>query len=185
MYEIKEIESFIKTRLSAKRFNHSKGVAEGAKKLASHYKINEDDAYVAGLLHDCAKELSLEEMNFHAKKFDLVPMVRESKNLLHGPAGAVLARKYFDISDEIFDACFYHTVGKKNMSLLTKLVFLADITEESRNFKGVDEIRELCYKNVDEAIILSIDLTINRLIEKGEKIYTGTVNARNFLLSNR
>ncbi len=177
-----EIESFSKERLSAKRFDHSKGVAKCAEKLADHYKADRHSAYVAGLLHDCAKELPLEEMSEITKCLDLEPMVRESKNLLHGPAGAMLAKKHFDISDEVFDACFYHTVGKENMSLLTKIIFIADMIEESRDFDGVEEIRRLAFEDIDRAVVLAIDSTLKHLVKKSAKIYPGTVKARNFLI---
>ena len=177
-----EIESFIKERLSAKRFDHSKGVAKCAEKLADCYKADRTGAYIAGLLHDCAKELPLEEMISLTKGVDLEPMVFESKNLLHGPAGAVLAKKHFDITDDIFDACFYHTVGKENMTLLTKIIFLADMIEPSRNFEGVEEIRKLAFEDVDRAVVLAIDTTLKFLVKKGAKIYPGTIKARNFLI---
>ena len=177
-----EIESFIKERLSVKRFNHSKAVAECAKELADYYKADGHSAVVAGLLHDCAKELSLEEMNSLTKDFDFEPMVRASKNLLHGPAGAVLARKSFNISNEVFDACFYHTVGREDMSLLSKIIFLADMTEPGRSFDGVEEIRRLSFEDIDKAVITAINSTLIHLIRKGEKIAEGTVKARNFLI---
>ena len=177
-----EIENFIKERLSAKRFDHSKGVAECAEKLADRYKVDRNSAFIAGLLHDCAKELPLEEMTKITEGLDLDGEVKESKNLLHGPAGAVLAKKHFDISDEIFDACFYHTSGKEDMPLLTKIIFIADMIEQGRDFPGVEEIRNLAFEDIDRAIVLSIDSTLAHLTKKGAKIYPLTVKARNFLI---
>ncbi len=180
-----EIESFIKERLSAKRFNHSKGVAVCAENLAGRYKADGHSAYLAGLVHDCAKELPLEEMNKITANLELEEMIRESKNLLHGPAGAVFAKNNFNISDEVYDACFYHTVGKEKMSLLTKIVFIADMIEPGRSFEGVEEIRSLAFEDIDRAVVLAIDTTLKFLIKKGEKIYPGTVKARNFLIKPR
>lgn len=177
-----EIESFIKERLSAKKFEHSKGVARCAENLADRYKADRHSAYLAGLLHDCAKELPLEEMTALTSHLELDEDVKNSKNLLHGPAGAVLAKKHFDITDEVFDACFYHTFGKEDMSLLTKIIFLADMIEEGRDFPGVEEIRVLASEDIDSAVVLAIDSTLAHLIKKGAKIYPGTVKARNFLI---
>lgn len=182
---LEKIKQKLKNNLSEKRYIHSVGAAEIAKNLAKKNGANSDKAYIAGLLHDCAKELSLEKMNelINYKNISFESRIKKSKAILHGPAGSVLIEKEYDIYDkEIQNAIFYHTTGKPNMTLLEKIVFLADYIEPSRNFPGVDKIRDLAKKSLDKAVILAYDSTIKFLLDKKEYIYEMTFLGRNYLI---
>lgn len=184
--KIGKILDYLKENLSDYRYTHTLGVAETAKELATKYDADAEKAYLAGLLHDCAKELPLEKMleiaNKHIQEVDEI--TKTSTALMHGVAGAYLARELFDADDEIFDAIYYHTTGKANMSLLTKIVYIADFIEPGRNFHGVLKIRELAFSDINKAIIKACSSVIVHTVNRGGIIHPNTVEARNYLLSD-
>lgn len=115
-----------------------------AEKLAERYGVNKDKAKVAGLLHDCGKKL-----------------INGSDNLSHSKIGAKLARDVFNVKDEeVLSAIMYHTTGRENMTMLDKIIFIADKIEPKRNYKGIEELRNTAYINIDKAIIMSLETTI-------------------------
>ena len=183
MTDLCEIIEYVKSNLSEKRFNHIKGVAKTAKDLAEFYGENPDFAEMAGYLHDIAKEISLEEMNDLAKDIDLDESIRTSKAMMHAIAGACLANNLFDIPEEVYWACYYHTTGRENMTTLEKIVFLSDMIEPSREFKGLEEIRLLAKTNLNKAVLASLNSTIRHLVATDKKIHYPSIKTRNFLLT--
>lgn len=179
---VDEIIEILKGKLSEKRFCHSKNVAEVSVNLAKHYKADEDMAYLAGFAHDIAKEISLDEMNELTLHLDMDSHIRSKEALLHGPAGACLLKKLFNISEDIYNACYYHTMGRENMTMLEKIIFIADYIEPSRNFKGVEEIRRLAYEDLDRAIVVAINSTLDFLVKNNKRIYYKTILTRNFYI---
>ena len=141
---VEEINANLKQVLKESRYNHSVGVAQTAQKLAMQYGANPDKAYLAGLVHDCAKCFSAQELMKKIKLYDieLSSDTLKAEPLLHSFVGAFEAKHTYGIDDEeIFDAIYYHTIGKADMPLLTAIVYLADAIEPLRNYPGVDEIR--------------------------------------------
>ncbi len=189
MIDIDKIKEYLKKTLSEKRYIHSLGVAEEAVSLAKHYGADENKAYIAGLCHDIAKEIPNDIAKYMLKEkygASLSKIEENAHKLLHGPLGAYMAKSEFEIMDEeIIDAIKYHTTAKADMSLLCKIIYMADYTEKNRTYDGVDELRTLSYKNIDDAIIFGIDFTINELIEKGAAFHPDTIEARNFILLKR
>lgn len=189
MLGIDEIKTELRNILSEVRYNHSLGVASEAEKLARRYSADEGKAYIAGLVHDCAKEYPPDQMEAILKKdygVSVDAMSRLMPKIMHGPLGALDAQKKFGIYDpEILDAIACHTTGKGNMTLLSKIIYIADYIEPNRDFEGVDRLRRLAYENIDEAIILGIDETIIDLIQRGLVIHPDTVHARNDLIIKR
>ena len=183
MTDLAEIIEYVKSNLSEKRFTHIKGVAETAKDLAVFYGENPLYAEMAGYLHDIAKEISLEEMNALAENIELGDDIRASKAMMHAIAGACLARKLFDIPDEVYYACYYHTTGRENMTCLEKIVFLADMIEPSREFTGLEEIRALSKTDLNKAVLASLNSTIRHLVKTDKKIHYPSIKTRNFLLT--
>lgn len=179
----------LKESLKEERFYHTLGVAETAKNLAKHYGIDEKKAYLAGLLHDCAKNLGYEELYKRADfyKIELDPVAKSEPKLLHAYVGAYMARDKYKISDdEIFDAIYYHTTGKEDMSLFSKIVFLADLIEPGREkYDFFKKAKELAYKDIDEALIFVMESTMLYIIKQGGLLHTDTVKARNFLVERR
>ena len=177
---------YLKSNLSEKRFEHTMGVAKTAVELAKIYSADAEKAYLAGLLHDCYKEKKIDLMLETITKYGGVADVisENSPALLHGIAGAYFARDCFNIDEEIFDAIRYHTTGKANMSLLTKIIYIADYIEPTRCFPGVEDVRNLAFSDLDKAIVKSCTNVIIHTVSKGGVIHPDTVNALNYLLLN-
>lgn len=183
----KKIYKAVKERLSKKRWKHTKGVMESAEELAELYGADTEKAWLAALLHDCCKEEAnavLREvlMDQHDSYSDSQFLAYPS--LLHGPAGALYAKVEFGIEDEeVLEAVRVHTVGKAEMSLLDKIVFLADYIEPNRDFPGVEELRKLAKKDLDRAVLAAYDQTIRHLLETSCPVYEGTMTGRNYMLA--
>lgn len=189
MTGIEEIKAELRKILSEKRYVHSLGVADEAKKLAAKYGVDENRAYIAGLVHDCAKEVPPQDMEGILKRkygVSVDIMSKLTPKILHGVLGACEAQSKFGIYDpEILDAVKYHTTGKGNMSMLAKIIYIADYIEPNRDFDGVRELRSLAYRDIDEAIIKGIDDTIKDLIKRGLLLHPDTIHARNDLIIKR
>jgi len=182
---IDEISLKLKNNLTEKRYNHSLGVMQSAVELARHYGADVHKTQLAGLLHDCAKNYSHSEMLDLCEKYSVVidDISKASPGLIHGFLGAEMAKKDYGIDDpEIYDAIYYHTIGKPDMSLITKIIYIADGIEPGRTYDGVEKIRDIVFEDIDRALVLQIDYTINSVINRGRLIHTNTIDTRNFYL---
>ncbi|WHH58421.1 bis(5'-nucleosyl)-tetraphosphatase (symmetrical) YqeK [Petroclostridium sp. X23] len=185
MMDENQIMDKLKELLTEDRLKHSIGVRDTAVQLAKIYHCDMDKASVAGLLHDCAKDLKKQQLLQLCDNFDIVlnEIERSEIHLIHGPLGAKFAQCYFGINDpEILDAIYYHTVAKEKMTLLTKIVYLADFIEPNRDYPGVEEIRRIAYDDLNDGILAGIDATIRYVLKRGKVIHPNTINARNYIL---
>lgn len=181
--DIKEIETDLSNKLSKKRFIHTLGVVNSAMYLAKKYGANIEDAHLAALLHDCAKEIPLLEMRDLVADLPCDQDMLHSGALLHGLAGMVLANTQYGVTNpDILEAIRVHTTGKENMSKLDKIIFLADYIEPNRKFPGVNEIRLAAEQSLDAGVLCGFDMTIRHLIDSGDSIYPLTILSRNDLL---
>ena len=181
--DIKEIETDLSNKLSKKRFIHTLGVVNSAMYLAKKYGANIEDAHLAALLHDCAKEIPLLEMRDLVANLPCDQDMLHSGALLHGLAGMVLANTQYGVTNpDILEAIRVHTTGKENMSKLDKIIFLADYIEPNRNFPGVNDIRLAAEQSLDAGVLCGFDMTIRHLIDSGDSIYPLTILSRNDLL---
>ncbi len=154
-----EIKEKLKKTLPEKRYIHSLGVADEAKRLAEVYGCDADKAYLAGLLHDCAKGIPTDRQIAECDRRGvcLDEWTRMCPPVVHSFLGEQIARDEYGVTDgEILKAIRLHTVGGKGMTLLDKIIYLADLTEKNRDFPGVEELRKASDKGIDEAIKLSI-----------------------------
>ncbi|CEP79410.1 bis(5'-nucleosyl)-tetraphosphatase (symmetrical) YqeK [Paraclostridium sordellii] len=169
------------------RILHSEGVADCAVKLSEIYGYDKDKAYLAGMLHDCAKYLSHDEVNYYVKKYEIYLDEYETDNLAlsHSVIGSVLVRHEFLIDDiDIITAIRYHTTGKAKMDILEKIIYIADLIEVNRDYPGVDELRKLVYSGkMEEALLKSFNNTIKLVIDRNQIIHPRTVEARNYILN--
>lgn len=175
------MEDIIKGILGEKRYIHSVGVAETARKIAKGLCTDSEKAYLAGLVHDIAKEMKGEELLTYCREHSIELNSVESKNLqlLHGPVGAEMIKDY-DITDfDIVNAVRYHTVGRAGMSVLEKIIYLADMIEPSRQYEGVEKLRNLCREDFDKAFAEALRQSLIWNLEKGRLIHTGTLDAWN------
>ena len=182
-----QIEKILKEMLPEKRLKHSLSVSECAIKLSDIYRCDKEKAKIAGLVHDCAKYFTYEQIEECVKKFNIKLDSLEENNiaLSHSIVGSYVAKEVFNINDEeILSAIKYHTTGRENMSLLEKLIYMADLIEEGRKFPKVEELRNLTFSGkLDEALLLSFDNTIKFVIDNKQLIHPRTVSARNYILN--
>lgn len=185
MWHESKIKEYIKVHLTVDRYNHTLGVMKTSEELAIHYGVDPEKARIAGLCHDCAKNFSASDLIGKAKvSGEIISNVYyKSPQLLHGVVGAYIAKELFHVNDDdILNAIKYHTTGRENMSTLEKIVYIADCIEPTRNYKGVAELRELAYNDLDKALLKSFEDTIMYIIARGSIIHLDTIKARNYLL---
>lgn len=183
--EFAAIEEEVAARLSPERFGHCRRVAQVAVEMAPQWGCDVQKAYLAGLLHDVAKEMSRNSLLKATLDFGIVltEVEQATTALIHAPVGAEQARVEFGITDpDILAAIRYHTTGRAGMSLLEKIVFLADYIEPARTFPGVDDVRHAAQRSLDEAVVLALTQGMGRLLERGRCIAVEAVEARNWLL---
>ena len=188
MSSMNEVYDYIKGCLNEKRFIHTLGVVSVAKKLAVLNGVSEEKAELAALCHDIAKYTHKDEMIklMEENNIILTDDERVTLELWHSIVGPLVAKKTLGIEDEeVLSAMRWHTTGKENMSKLDKIVYIADMIEPSRDFDGVEEIREATLKSLDEGVLLGLTHTIKFLISKGSPIDLNTIKARNYLIINR
>ncbi len=185
--QLPEMISKLETMLTPKRFAHSIGVRDTAVRLAKKYGADEKKAELAGLLHDCAKNIPKEEMVSMCEKLGVI-LDEETKtqlSLVHADLGAKLCQTEFGIDDpEVIDAIKFHTLGRPNMTLLEKIVFLSDAIEPTRvQHVGLNELRELAEIDLDRAVCYSANLTIDFVRSKGCPLHSQTYETRDYYLN--
>jgi len=189
MLEYDKIKSYLIKNIGEKRFLHSVRVMNTAENLASIYGCDIEKASVAGLLHDCGKLIDKSLFIKLCEDYNITNVDIEIENnisILHGAIGAEIAYKVFDINDkDILDSIKYHTTGKPNMSILEKIIYIADYIEPERKFDGVEYIRELVLNDIDRALLYAMDNTIKYVIDNGYILHCDTILARNYLISHK
>lgn len=186
---MKKINKYLKKHLTKERYEHTLGVAYTATALAMKYNPDTSNslfiqkAKVAGLLHDCAKCMENEKKLKICKKNNIPYSQIELENpyLLHGKVGAFIAQQKFNIQDkDILNAITWHTTGRPDMSLLEKIVFIADYIEPSRKpISELDVIRKLAFEDIDQAMIKILSNTLHYLERKGIPIDSMTQETYN------
>ena len=171
----------LRIRLSPKRFTHTMGVVKEAERLAAHYAVDIDKAHWAALLHDCAKEYSADKKRVLCKLWNvkLDDVLKANIDITHSLLGAESARRDFFVNDPaILQAIRYHTTGHKGMSLLDKIIMLADYTEPYReNWGPLQEMRRLSLTDINQALILGTEYTIKEEEDAGHPIHPWSLDA--------
>ncbi len=184
--EIELYRKLIEGHLEERLYRHSIGVAETAEALAGHYRAERHRAYLAGLLHDYGKAYSRNELCLKAKLYGLRldRITLAEKRLLHAPVGAVLLQSELGLTDGVvIRAVARHTTGHERMTLLEKVLYLADLIEPGRNFDGVEKLREIAFAGLDNALLSAVDQTIQSVISRGMLLHPLSVQFRNSLLA--
>ena len=179
---IAEIKEYLGANLSARRFEHSLNVAEAAKKLAEINGADPDKAYLSGLLHDICKEIPIEEQAALMKRsdFEISPVEWGAKKTYHAVAGAWFVREKYGITDpDIFNAIRWHTVGKGGMNIYEKIIFMADLISDERDYSGAEELRELTYRDLERGLYEGFKWMIQENLEKRRLIPQSTFDAYN------
>lgn len=174
-----EYKKWLVKRISPKRLVHVLSVVEEAESLAKLYGADLEKCRIAALLHDAAKELSLEEMQELYKELpsaDLSEMDFEQREILHGFAAAALVKKELGITDaEVLEAIQYHTIGRKTLSLVAEIVYIADAIEGTRNYPSVQKIREEVHKNLHRGILMELQHKETYLASIGALLHPKTL----------
>ncbi|MFX0549246.1 bis(5'-nucleosyl)-tetraphosphatase (symmetrical) YqeK [Hathewaya histolytica] len=187
MWTENEIHQYLKNVLKKERYEHTLGVTKSAEDLARRYGANIKKARLASLIHDVAKYKGNEEILSILKEenIHIDYVIEKNPQIMHGTCSAYIAKHQMGIEDEeVLNAITYHTTGRENMSLLEKIVYLADLIECGRDYPGVESLRKESIKDLDRALILSFDNTINFVIKRKGLVHLNTIKARNYLLSN-
>ena len=180
---VQQLRPIALSYLKAKRCAHVLGTAATAVKLAEKYGADVHRAEVAGLLHDCTKKLSMPEQLALCEKYGIALDALEKKalKLLHAKTGAALARDVFGVDDEIYNAILWHTTGKPDMTVLEKVIYLADFIEPTRDFPGVDALRRTVWEDLDRGLLMGLEMTVEEMEEMGNPIHVNTLAARDYL----
>ncbi len=186
--DLQFVKDWVKPRVSAKRFGHIAGVAQTGKQLAQKFSDDPEIvqlAELAGWLHDACKETKDDILVQQAKEYDLKlnPIEEANGHLLHGPVAAQLVKKEFGVKNEdLLNSISEHTLGAINMSLLSKIVFLADAIEPSRPADYADPIKQAMDQSLDQAILVACNSNLQILLESHKTIHPRTVEVRNYYL---
>lgn len=187
--DYEEMKKELSRRLKKSRYEHSLGVADTAAFLARRFGEDEARARLAGLLHDCARQFPNEAMTAEAdaRGVEYGEVERAMPLLLHAPLGAHVAREVYGVDDaEILRAIARHTVGGSAMTALDKIIYFADMMEPTRDYPGVEKLRELARSaSLDEMTLAGLTRSIAFVLEKGHLVHPDTVLARNELLLAR
>ena len=181
MIKYEELYSEVKKVLSEKRFKHSEGVVKRAIEYAKIYNVDIETTKLVAIAHDIAKELSKEENKKYIDEYGikLNDIEKKNHNLLHAKIGSYICKNKFGFTDEMTNAIRFHTTGRENMSMLEKIIYTADATEEGRNYPS-DYYVNLSKNNIDRAVFEVCAWTVNRLIERNEVIHLNSIKCYNF-----
>lgn len=179
--ERKEALKIVEKQLTKTRYEHTVRVMETALKLAEHYRLNEQKVTLAAIFHDYAKYRHPEEMKRWIIEEKLPhDLLDYHEELWHGPVGSRMIEREVGIHDsEIQSAIFWHTTGKRNMTLMEKVIFIADYIEPGRDFPGIEEIRSVVFDDIDRACWMAARNTISFLMSKNQPIYPDTFQLYN------
>lgn len=182
----KDLLDWLKKNLNKERYEHSLGTAECAKALAPKYNLDSEKAYVAGLLHDCAKCFSNEKLlSIIDEHLDIEEIEKMNYKTLHAPVSAYIARTEFGVKDEeILSSIRWHTIGKVNMSDFEKIIFLADkIETRTREDEHAEPIRKILKEEngLNKALLQCYKQTIKSLVDRNLTICPMTIDIYNSL----
>ncbi len=172
----------IKKRLSEYRFYHSLNVADEARRLAKKYGADEDKAFTAGLIHDIMKDTDYKTQREIIEKYShkMTPTELANPKIWHAMSGEAFLRHELNVTDEeILSAVRYHTTARENMSLLEKVLYIADYTSAERNYPDVDVIREKADRSLEEAMLYGLRFTIKECVDLGAVVHPDSILAYN------
>ena len=183
--DINYLKSLIKPRMGEYRYIHSVNVSKKAVELAQIYGGDTEKAMIAGMLHDITKETPVDEQLKIITEGGIIldDVEKNSSKLWHPISGSVYIRDTVGITDsDIINAVRFHTTGRAGMSLLEKIIFVADFTGDERNYNGVDIMREKSLRSLEEAMLYGLQFTINDLSKRMMTIHPNALACYNELI---
>lgn len=178
-----KLEQTVISLLKPNRVAHVLGCRDTAVELAKHYAADITDAARAGILHDITKALDGPLQLTLCREYGIIPPVffEENPKTLHALTGSLVAKRVFGENDAVASAIRYHTTGRADMSLLEKIVYVADYMEPNRDFPGVDKLRRLAFEDIDAAVKLGLEMTLQQLKKQGSTVSVESREALAFL----
>jgi len=186
MLNVESLKEKLKARLTPRHFEHSLGTAQTAADMAHAYGLDEEKAYLAGLLHDYAKAMSGAELLAAAAGYGIEanPVEIEVPYLLHSELGACMVKEELGIVDrEILDAIKYHTIGSCSMTGFDKIIYIADMIEPGRPYPGLDRLRHMALEGLDEVFREAYAHSLSYLIRARKLIHPVTIEVWNRLVA--
>lgn len=180
---MEQLEAVVLRLLNPNRVNHVLGCRDAAIALAKHWGADETDAARAGLLHDITKALDGPLQLTLCREYGTIldEFGYKYPKTLHALTGSLVAERIFGEREAVVSAICHHTTGKANMSLLEKIIYVADYIEPCRNFPGVERLREAAFSNIDEALKLGLEMTLEHLKDLGDEVSPASREALEFL----
>lgn len=181
MIEYEKLYDEVKNRLSEKRFKHSEGVVKKSIEYAKIYNVDIDTIKLVAIAHDIAKELTSEEVNKYVQKYNIVldDIEKMNKDLIHAKIGAYICKNEYNFTDDMVNAIRYHTTGRPNMSILEKIIYLADATEENRKYCSSNYI-DIIKKDINQGMIEICKWVVNKLLENNKLIHLNSIECYNY-----
>ena len=182
MTNYEELYEDVKNMLSEKRFKHSESVVKRAIEYADIYNVDIEMVKLVAISHDIAKELTEEENQEYISKYNikLDDIEKANKSLLHAKVGAYICKEKYGFTEDMVNSVKYHTTGRENMSILEKIIYLADATEEGRDEYNVSEYVELIKKDIDKGMVEISKRVINKLLNNNKVIHLDTIKCYNY-----
>lgn len=179
-----EMRKGIFARLHGYRYEHTLGCERAARWLAERFGADAEKAAFAAMLHDITKHLSKQEQLNLCEKYDIIPcnIEKSEPKMLHGKTAAAIARDEYGAPEDVCAAIACHTTGKAGMTMLDKILYLADYIEDTRDFEGVDEARRLAAQDIDRALLYCYQQTLCDLVGRCKLIHSDTIAAYNDLI---
>ena len=182
---LNKLEETVVSLLKPNRVAHVLGCRDTAVALAKHWGADETDAARAGLLHDITKALDGPHQLTLCREYGIVLDAFSNKNpkTLHALTGSLVAQRIFGENEAVVSAIRHHTTGKANMTLLQKIIYVADYMEPNRDFPGVERLRHLAFTDLDAALKLGLEMTLELLVQQGREVSPESLEALAFLNS--
>lgn len=183
MIKYEELYQKVKEKLSEKRFEHSEGVVKRAIEYAKIYNVDKEITKLVAIAHDIAKELTEDEVNEYLNKYNikLDDIEKLNYSLIHAKIGAYICKYEFNFTEDMVNAIKYHTTGRENMSMLEKIIYLADATEENRKYCS-DKYVKIIKEDIDKGMVEICKWVINSLLERNKLIHIESIKCYNYYL---
>lgn len=183
---VKEMEAALRPLMGEKRYRHSLAVEKEAVRLAGHYGVDPQKAAIAGILHDCRKEMPFEDALQTVRQSDIITEIifEDQPGIIHGFSASLTLGEFGVDDPDIINAVRYHTVARGGMSPLEMLIYLADLTAEGRDYPDVEEMRRVAMLSLEDGMRYALRFTMRKLIGLGKPICRETWEAYNYYFTS-
>ena len=183
---MEELEKEVISLMNPNRVAHVLGCRDCAVELARIYGENETDAARAGLLHDITKAIDGPLQLTLCAEYGIVldTFSKAYPKTLHALTGSLVAGRIFGENEDVVRAICHHTTGRADMTMLEKIIYIADYVEVNRNFPGVEQMRAMAYTDIDQAVLMGLESAVAHVSRQGQGLAPATLEALEFLRAN-